>query len=208
MRGKRFSIYTDWTLVRFGIRCLHFVTLAAPMKHLFSAILLLISIATAHAQFVNVSQGKPTSGDTAFGYPTSNGVDGTTSTFTHANNTNTAPNNPFWQVDLSQNYDLTRLEITDRSDGCCNPNRLNGSEIRVYNASNVQIGATIPIAGLTTPSSSQTLVFTNGATGWPGARRIRIDGFNQYFQVAEFPLLLLGNGQLRVVGLVGTKIHD
>ncbi len=149
-------------------------------------ILLLCAFASARAQLVNVSQGKPTTGDTAFGFPTSNGVDGTTSTFTHANNTNAAPNNPYWQVNLSQNYDLTRLEITDRSDGCCSPNRLNGSEIRVYDVNNMQIGATISIAGLSTPSSSQTLVFTNGATGWPGARRIRIDGYVQYFQFSEF----------------------
>ncbi len=149
-------------------------------------ILLLFAVPSVRAQLVNVAQGKPTTGDTAFAFPTSNGVDGTTSTFTHANNTNAAPNNPYWQVDLTQNYNLTRLEITDRSDGCCSPNRLNGSEIRVYDANNMQIGATIPITGLSTPSSSQTLVFTNGATGWPGARRIRIDGYVQYFQFAEF----------------------
>ena len=140
--------------------------------NLTSRLLILIFLCVAfpgQAQFVNVAQGKPTTGDTAFGFPTSNGVDGTTSTFTHADNTNAVPNNPYWQVDLTQNYDLTRLEITDRSDGCCSPNRLNGSQIRVYDVNNMQIGATIPIAGLSTPSSSQTLVFTNGATGWLGA---------------------------------------
>ncbi len=150
------------------------------------ALIFLCAFSTARAQFVNVALNKPTSGDTAFGYPTANGVDGTTATFTHADNTNAAPNNPFWQVDLTQNYDLTRLEITDRADGCCTPNRLNGSQIRVYDANSVQIGATISIGGLSVPSSGQTLVFSNGATGWPGARRIRIDGFVQYFQFSEF----------------------
>jgi hypothetical protein len=89
-------------------------------------------------------------------------------------------------VDLTQDYELTRLEITDRADGCCSPNRLNGSQIRVFDANNTQIGATLSIGGLSTPSSGQTLVFSNGINGWPGARRIRVDGFTQYFQFSEF----------------------
>lgn len=157
------------------------------MRSLRLAAFLLLSLLTAaHSQLVNVALSKPTSGDVAFGFPTSNGVDGTTATFTHADNTNAAPNNPYWQVDLVQNYDLTRLEITDRADGCCSPNRLNGSQIRVFDANNVQVGATITISGLSIPSSGQTLVFSNGATGWPAARRVRIDGFVQYFQFSEF----------------------
>jgi hypothetical protein len=155
-------------------------------RFFFLLALMLLAVSPVSAQLVNVALNKPTSGDTAFNFPTSNGVDGSTATFTHANNTNPAPNNPYWQVDLTQDYDLVRLEITDRADGCCSPNRLNGSEIRVLDANGAQIGATIAVNGLTSPSSGQTLVFTNGTTGWPGARRVRVDGYTQYFQFSEF----------------------
>jgi hypothetical protein len=133
---------------------------------------------------VNVALSKPTSGDVAFGFPTSNGNDGDVATFTHADNANAPPDNPFWMVDLEAEFDLRRIEIVDRAD-CCDPNRLEGSILTVLDATMAPIFESIPIAGLTTPSSGELITFDIGGAGFSGAAHIRVDGFNQYFQFAE-----------------------
>ena len=147
-------------------------------------------VSPVEAQLVetNVALNKPTTGDTAFGFLTSNGNDGNTATFNHADNPNPAPNNPYWTVNLQGPFNLTKIEIVDRI-GCCDPNRLNGSEIRVLDGNGAQIGTTMLVDGL--PSSSPDIAtgtrsFNNGGAGWPGAASVRIDGYTQYFQFSEF----------------------
>lgn len=136
---------------------------------------------------VNVALNKPTSGDTAFGFPTSNGNDGIATNFTHANNTNSAPNNPFWQVDLEGVFELDLIELVDRNDGCCSPNRLEGSVLTLLDADLNVLFTSDPITGLTPSNSSIAPVFVldeDVLAGLPVAY-IRVDGYQQYFQFAE-----------------------
>ncbi len=158
--------------------------------------LLLAAASPCAAQLVetNVALNKPTTGDVAFNYPTSNGNDGSTANFTHADNVNPSPGNPYWAVDLQGPFDLLRIEIVDRNnDGCCDPNRLNGSEIRVYDGLGAQIGTTMNIDGfpVNNVAATATLVFDNNGAGWPGAVSIRVDGYQQYFQFAELRAVAL-----------------
>ncbi len=135
----------------------------------------------------NVALGKPTAGDVAFGYPTSNGNDGDIGTFNHADNLNAPPANPYWEVDLGGSFDLTKVEIVDRL-GCCDPNRLNGSEIRLFDQNGAQIGSQLLVDGLPPASpdlATGTKSFDNGGSGWTGVARIRVDGYTQYFQFTE-----------------------
>src|SRR5688572_4547124 len=95
---------------------------------------------------VDVADFKPTIGDVAFGFPTSNGNDNNIGNFTHADNTNPPPNNPFWEVDLQGTFNLTQFVVTDRA-GCCDPNRLNGSTVTLYGSGGSVI-ATQNIGGI------------------------------------------------------------
>lgn len=156
---------------------------------------LMLFAGAARAQLVptNVALGKPTAGDVAFNYPTSNGNDGNLTTFNHADNTSPAPNNPYWTVDLQGPFNLTRIEIVDRL-GCCDPNRLNGAEIHVLDGLGQQIGATLLVDGLPPNSpdlAAATRTFDNGGAGWTGAASVRIDGNTQYFQFSEFRAIAL-----------------
>ncbi len=170
------------------------------MKARFSLLLTLCVLGTASsglAQLVetNVALNKPSTGDTAFGFPTSSGNDGFTSTFNHANNVNPPPDNPFWAVDLQGPFDLLRIEIVDRNgDACCDPNRLNGAEFRVFDGLGTQIGDTVLLDGfLPNPpdEATATKVFDNNGAGWAGAASIRVDGYQQYFQFAELRAISL-----------------
>jgi hypothetical protein len=159
------------------------------------AILSLAAAVSSHAQLVetNIALGKPTAGDVTFGFPTSNGNDDNVATFNHADNLNPPPLNPYWTVDFQGTFDLTRVEIVDRL-GCCDPNRLNGSEIRILDINGAQIGAPLLVDGL--PPSSPDLVtatrtFDNDGAGWTGAASVRIDGYTQYFQFSEFRAISL-----------------
>jgi hypothetical protein len=136
---------------------------------------------------VNVALNKPSDGDTAFNYPTANGNDGSVANFTHADNTNGAPSNPYWRVNLQGVFDLTRIEIVDRT-SCCDPNRLNGSEIRFFDDAQQQIGGVLTISGLpaNNVAATATVTFNNAGAGWEGVSYVRIDGYTQYFQFAEF----------------------
>lgn len=136
---------------------------------------------------VNVALNKPTIGDVAFGFPTANGNDGNTSTFTHANNTNPSPNNPFWQVDLEGVFELDLIELVDRNDSCCDPNRLEGSVLTLLDADLNVLFTSNPITGLTPGNNSVVPVFVldeDVLAGLP-VSYIRIDGYQQYFQFAE-----------------------
>jgi hypothetical protein len=175
-----------------------------PIKQtLWASFFFLIPLANAEMAEVNVAQAKPTFGDTAFNAPTSrgnDGIDGTTNAgnWTHADfptsavpypgETVPAPN-PYWQVDLGESFDLTRLELVDRVD-CCDPSRLNGSTITLFDVNGIAIGAPIAIEGLpaSNPAETATLEFDNGGAGWTGVSAIRIDGAptNQYLQFSEF----------------------
>jgi hypothetical protein len=164
------------------------------MKTLFLlAVFVLSSAARAQLVDTNVALAKPTSGDVAFGFPTSNGNDGNVATFNHADNVSLPPNNPYWTVDLQGTFNLKRVEIVDRL-GCCDPNRLNGSEIHILDGNGVQIGATLLVDGLppSTPDlATGTRIFDNGGNGWAGASSVRIDGHTQYFQFSEFRAIAL-----------------
>jgi hypothetical protein len=152
----------------------------------------------------NVALNKPTSGDEAFGFPTSNGNDGSIDTFTHADNTNPPPDNPFWQVDLEGIFDLTRIELVDRADGCCSPNRLEGSSLTVFDVSMTPIYTSAPITGLTDPSSGELITFDNGGAGFAGAAHIRVDGANQFFQFAELRAFVIP--EPAAIGLIGITV--
>ena len=128
---------------------------------------------------INVALDKPTTGDAA-GYPTANGVDFNIGNFTHANNTNPPPNNPYWQVDLEGSYDLSRVEIVARGD-CCG-DRLNGSVLTVMDSAMTPIYTSAPVAGSTNGAS---FTFDAGGAGFDDAAHIRVDGNQQYFQFAE-----------------------
>lgn len=171
----------------------HSIPAVKTIASLFLAALLFPSAAGAQLVETNVALGKPTTGDVAFGYPTSNGNDGNVGTFTHADNLNAPPGNPFWSVDLQGTFDLMRVEIVDRI-GCCDPNRFNGSEIRILDSLGTQIGATLTVNDLLPSSPDEagaTRTFDNGGAGWPGAASVRIDGYTQYFQFAEFRAIAL-----------------
>lgn len=184
----------------------HFFNLFLFMKiHnvIISSILAIVPMAKAQLVELNIAQGKPTFGDTSFGAPTGRGNDGidgveNTANWTHADyptsaipypgEVDVAPN-PYWQVDLGESFDLTRLQLVDRV-GCCDPNRLNGSTITLFDGLGEVIGAPIEVDGF--PASSQVadavLDFDNEGAGWVGVASIRIDGLetNQYFQFSEF----------------------
>jgi hypothetical protein len=163
----------------------------------------MLPVAQAQLIEVNVAEFKPTFGDTAFGAPSSrgnDGIDGTSDTgnWTHANypasavpypgEIEVAPN-PYWQVDLNGNFDLTRIQLVDRVD-CCDPHRLNGSTITLFNELGAVVGELIVVDGLTAnnPAATAVLDFDNDGAGWAGVAKIRIDGTqtNQYFQFSEF----------------------
>ncbi|MDA7888485.1 discoidin domain-containing protein [Akkermansiaceae bacterium] len=152
---------------------------------------------------VNVAELKPTFGDTAYGAPTSRGNDGIdgigdSMNWTHANyptsgvpypgEVDVAPN-PYWQVDLGGSFDLTRIQLVDRV-GCCDPQRLNGSTITLFDDVGGAIGSPVLVDGLALSNPAETAVvdFDNGGAGWTGVAAIRIDGLtaNQYFQFSEF----------------------
>ena len=152
---------------------------------------------------VNVAEFKPTFGDVAFGAATSrgnDGVDGTvdTTNWTHADyptsavpfpgEADPAPN-PYWQVDLGAAFVLTRIQLVDRV-GCCDPHRLNGSTITLFDSLGDVVGDPILVDGLApnNPAGTAVLDYDNAGAGWGGVAAIRIDGAatNQYFQFSEF----------------------
>ncbi|MDB4438313.1 discoidin domain-containing protein [bacterium] len=162
-----------------------------------------LPLAQAQLIEVNVAELKPTFGDTAFGAPTSrgnDGIDGTidTTNWTHADyptsaaaypgEVDVAPN-PYWQVNLDGDFDLTRVQIVDRVD-CCDPHRLNGSTITFFDGLGAPIGSPVLVDGLAlnNPADTAVLEFDNAGAGWAGVAAIRIDGVatNQYFQFSEF----------------------
>lgn len=156
---------------------------------------------------LNVAFGQPTFGDVAFGFATSNSVDGITTgnNFNHADYPNSATPypgeaanapNPYWQVDISSSGgSFDEIVIYDRLTGCCTPNRLNGSTITVLNGSGGVIGAPMSVTGFPDDndgSVTPSLTFNNGGVGWSGAAAIRVDGTNQYFQFSELEANLVG----------------
>lgn len=125
----------------------------------------------------NLALNKPTTGQTAFGFPTSLGVDGNIGNITHTENVGPV----FWQVDLQAATDLGRVELVNRTDGCC-PERLNGAVLSVLNASQQVIFTAAPFSDAGT---GEVFTFDNNGAGFPGARYIRVDHNNQYLSIAE-----------------------
>ncbi len=175
------------------------------MKHAACLVTSLACAASATAQLVevNIALNKPTSGDVAFGAPTSrgnDGIDGTTApgNWTHADYPTSAvpypgeidlAPNPYWQVDFGEAFDLVRIELVDRV-GCCDPNRLEGSTITLFDSLGAAVGDPIEIIGYGPDSTplNATMSFDNDGAGWTGVAAARIDGLdtNQYFQFSEF----------------------
>ncbi|MEX0586755.1 MAG: CotH kinase family protein, partial [Pirellulales bacterium] len=125
----------------------------------------------------NLALGKPTSGQTAFGFPPSFGVDGNTGNITHTENVGAV----FWQVDLQSATDLGRIELVNRGDGCC-PERLNGAVLSVLDVNQTPIYTAEPFSDAGT---GELFVFDNDSGGFLGARYIRVDHSNQYLSIAE-----------------------
>jgi hypothetical protein len=134
------------------------------------------SAQSAHAIVINAALGKPTTGDVAFGFPTSLAVDGNTANFTHSNNVGPV----FWQVDLTAPTDLFLIELLNRA-GCC-PDRLNGAVLSVLDSAQNPIFTAPPIAAA---GDGQTFSFNNGGAGFTGARYIRVNHTGQYLSIAE-----------------------
>lgn len=181
-----------------------------PKHTILASFLVLIPHVHGELREVNVAESKPTFGDTAFGAPTSRGNDGIDGianpmNWTHADfpasavpypdEVAPAPN-PYWQVDLEGSFDLSRIELVDRV-GCCDPSRINGSTITLFDVNGLVIGAPVAVDGLpaSNPAGTATVEFDNGGAGWTGVAAIRIDGAptNQYFQFSEFRAFSLQN---------------
>ncbi|YCM43969.1 discoidin domain-containing protein [Verrucomicrobiaceae bacterium 227] len=172
-------------------------------NYLTALMLAIPAMASAQLEEVNVALSKPTFGDVAFGASTgrgNDGIDGTSDSgnWTHADYPTSAvpypgeiavAPNPYWEVDFGEEFDLTRIQLVDRVD-CCDPQRLNGSTITLFDALGNEIGTPISVEGLAVSNPANTAVvdFDNGGAGWTGVARIRIDGLatNQYFQFSEF----------------------
>jgi hypothetical protein len=140
-----------------------------------------VSVFGEYVKGPNVALGKPTSGDVAFGFPTSNANDGRIDTISHSLNNVPAS----WQVDLQQAYNLTEIELVNRSDGCC-PERLDGAVLTVLDENFDTIYSSDVIAGL---PGAATLSFTGGGLGFANARYIRVDQLSpdgdSYLSLAE-----------------------
>jgi len=158
------------------------------------------AVAIGAPSLIDVADGKLTFGDVAFSAPTSRGNDGIAAegNWTHADfPTSATPYpgeavnapNPYWEVDLSGNFDLQSVVITDRIGTCCDPNRLNGSTVTFYGAGGSTIG-TAPIS-IADGTFGSIITLDNGGAGYAGVERIRIDGTNQYFQFSEIDALSL-----------------
>lgn len=129
----------------------------------------------------NVAQGKPTTGDVAFGLPTSNAVDGRIDTISHSLNNVPA----FLQVDLGIAHNLTEVELVNRADRQV-PERLDGAVLSVLDENFDTIFTSAPFAGALT---AQTFSFNNGGLGFAGARYLRVDQVSpdadSYLSIAE-----------------------
>lgn len=136
-----------------------------------------VSARPAHAIITNVALGKPTTGDVAFGFPTSNAVDGNLGNITHSNNVGPV----FWQVDFTAAYNVMAVELINRGDGCC-PERLNGATLSVLDSTLSPLFTSAPIAGA---GVGQVFTFDNGGLGFSGAQYVRVDHANQYLSIAE-----------------------
>ncbi|KAG9283883.1 hypothetical protein AMEX_G2719 [Astyanax mexicanus] len=96
-----------------------------------------------------------------------NAIDGNTDPdFTHGSCTATTfQKNPWWRVDLQDEYTVTSITITNRGDSC--PERLNGAEIHIGN-SLVNNGNDNPWAGVISSKlagKSETFTFQKELSG-------------------------------------------
>ena len=80
---------------------------------------------------INIALNRPVTASNALwsGYPVTNVVDGSITTFTHPLETGTLGFT--YEVDLGATYSLTRIAIKNRADGCC-PERLTNYQVQVY----------------------------------------------------------------------------
>ncbi len=109
---------------------------------------------------VNLSQGKSTSQSSNYNgsnsYPSSRAVDGSITNFNHTN----TELQPWWQVDLGSNYQVSNIEISNRKD-CCG-NRI--KRMRVFVSS----------SPVTSYSTSGYVYEYNNATGMTNGQVINI----------------------------------
>ena len=167
----------------------------------------------------NVALNKPTFGDTAFSAPTARGNDGITGAaasgnWTHADyptsavpypgEVGNAPN-PYWEVDLQGSFTIEQMVVSDRN-GCCTPNRLNGSTITLFDAGGGIVG-TESISGLpdNNPGAATTATFS---TTYANVARARIDGLSNFFQFSEFEAIASIATPLNWAMGAATQVYD
>ena len=83
-------------------------------------------------------------------FPAGNGIDGSSSTFSHSDTT--TPNNS-WQVVLDQEYEVARIEVEMRGDCCAG--RMSGTVVRGFDEG----GTSVYFANLVDPGIGSTAVF-------------------------------------------------
>jgi len=114
----------------------------------------------------NVALGKvATQSSTAFGGVAARAVDGNTNgSYGAGSVTHTQPstNNPWWRVDLGATYDVTQINVFNRTDSCCS-SRLNGATVYVGNVNSANPADYTAVGTLTGSASVQTLTGVNTA---------------------------------------------
>ena len=87
------------------------------------------------------------------------------------------------EVDFQGSFTINQMIVSDRN-GCCTPNRLNGSTITLFDVGGGIVG-TETINGL--PDSNPGAATTaNFSTVYADVARARIDGLSNFFQFSEF----------------------
>ena len=96
------------------------------------------------------------------------------------------------EVDLKGEHGITRLEVTNRTDGW--GDRLNGAEVVLFDASGSEVHRFAPI---TDAQTGEVLMFTTGSP--LDAQYIRIEHHNQYLHVAEIEVFGTPGNQAPIV---------
>jgi hypothetical protein len=136
--------------------------------------------AAAEGSAVNVALGRPvaTSGPTWNGLVASALTDGNPATFSHPL-ASSGTLNYFFQVDLGRSYNLERILIRNRNDGCC-PERLTRYGVEIYSGAGDVVGTLNWSATIRANNSNSgvggvdTIVATNSPNGNFQGRFIRI----------------------------------
>ena len=156
------------------------------MKRLLLISLCLLAVGVSKGQ--NIAQGKTATqssspyGDNVGG--AAKAVDGNTNSVWVGNSSNSVTHtnqesNPWWKVDLSANYDITKIKVYNRT-ACC-PQRLNVAKVFVGNTNSTDPNDYTEVVTLNS-GYIKTLNLTN-ATG--RYVMVRIAGRNKILSMAE-----------------------